>query len=348
MLTYIILILYMFLIDYFVKEKKTKIICIFVAFGLLLSLRSIYIGLSDTSGVYLTWYNKLKDISIFKIYLINGINNNLFWYIFKLLITIFGYYRIVFSVLGFVFLFFAARHIYKYSCDVLLSSMAFLSMYYLFSYFLIRQCIAIAILFISYKYIKEKKFWKFLLLVLLAATIHKTALIFIIAYPFCNLVKFSKKNYYLILIAFVIAYFFPNLVYQVLSLIDPTYNKYISYGIYSVSSSFPFLGFLLRLSILIFSNLFCYEKDDHEVNIDMNLMTLGTAMFAFSGVIVEFYRVAIYFHIFEITRISQMSEKLRSKPKQILRYSILIAFVLYFLFVNSYNCGANPYLFFWE
>lgn len=48
--------------------------------------------------------------------------------------------------------------------------------------FFVRQTVAIAILFFSIKYIEEKKFWKFLLLIGLAMLFHRTSLIFIFAW----------------------------------------------------------------------------------------------------------------------------------------------------------------------
>ena len=50
------------------------------------------------------------------------------------------------------------------------------------SMFILRQWCAMAILTFSYKYIKERRFVPFILLVLIAMTFHRTAAIFILAY----------------------------------------------------------------------------------------------------------------------------------------------------------------------
>ncbi|MEK1351552.1 EpsG family protein [Limosilactobacillus fermentum] len=50
------------------------------------------------------------------------------------------------------------------------------------SMFILRQWCAMAILTYSYKYIKQKKFFRFLIIVLIAAMFHHTAVIFLLAY----------------------------------------------------------------------------------------------------------------------------------------------------------------------
>lgn len=57
---------------------------------------------------------------------------------------------------------------------------------YTMSFTVIRQFVAIAIISISIPYIEQKKFWKFLLVLILATSFHYTAAIFTVVYYFCN------------------------------------------------------------------------------------------------------------------------------------------------------------------
>lgn len=65
----------------------------------------------------------------------------------------------------------------------------------------IRQAMAISFTLFSIRYIVDRKFFKFLLCVILAACFHVTSAIFIVAY-FIPFVKFSKKQYLLLAVVF--------------------------------------------------------------------------------------------------------------------------------------------------
>ena len=108
--------------------------------------------------------------------------------------------------------------------------------------------------------------------------------------------------------------------------------------------------------ILISSHLFCKNEDnekDYHWNVDMNMLTLGCVFFAMSPIVVEFYRVSIMFSIVSISRLSYFNLMMPKKYKKLHRYnslvkaSMVIVFMLYFLFVAINNFNANPYLFMW-
>ncbi len=88
-----------------------------------------------------------------------------------------------------------SRFIYKYSknpCLTFLIFIAFAAFGYIFG--LLRQSIAASILLLSVDAIRDKKFIKFLLLVLLAFTFHRSALIFLPLY-FASKIKFKSKTF---------------------------------------------------------------------------------------------------------------------------------------------------------
>lgn len=349
MYIYVILIVYLFFVTMiFKKNKKLSLFLMIIPFVTLTSLRSWDLGLKDTRGTYLTIFNFIENMSIFDLIYFRGFDE-LFFYIFYKFITIINYnYQFVLFMLCLPFFIIVSRHIYMYSKNLILSVVCFMSLYFLFSFYLLKQCLAIAVLIYSYKFIMNKNFKKFLFCVLFATMFHKMSLIFILAYPFANKVKFSYKNYLLVLFAFIVAIYFPNIIYILISKFDYTNTliKYIGYGVYSVSGSIPILGFLINFVILVYCHLFCYEKEDLCSNIDLNLLTLGCVFYSFSSVIVEFYRVAIFFNIFGITRISNLNNKISKNNKFLLNSVCILVFILYFLFVSSHNNNANPYYFY--
>ncbi len=351
MLIYILLFLYIISACFLFREnRKLNILLITIPLVLLASLRSIELGVSDTKGVYLDIFNNMNFLSIIDVIKWRGFNEILFFMIFKI-ITIISYnYRLVLFLLCLPYIIIVSKHIYKYSKNYLVSFIVFIAMYYLFSFYLIKQCFAVGILILSYDFIIEKKPKKFIAMVLLATLIHKMSLIFIIAYPLANKLKFSYKNYIYILIGLIVSRLLPGLVYFFIDKFDYTGTliNYINHGVYSVNENVStFFGFLINVVILIYCSIFCNENDQRS-NADLNFLTIGCILFSFSSIILEFYRVSLFFNIFGITRISNFERKVGVKNKLLLNIILCLTFILYFLFVSSFNYNANPYIFFWE
>jgi hypothetical protein len=84
------------------------------------------------------------------------------------------------------------------SVNVELSVVLFLLLAYSGSIYILRQYMAIAILLLSYRYILERKLIKYLLVVVIAISFHRTAVIFLPLYFI-----FNQKNKYAIVLAIV-------------------------------------------------------------------------------------------------------------------------------------------------
>lgn len=83
--------------------------------------------------------------------------------------------------------------IYKYSTDKLLSLLWYFSFgEFIFTFSGLRQAIAMSICLCGFCFIKEKKFLKFFLVCVIAATFHKSALIALVLYPAYH-IKISNK-----------------------------------------------------------------------------------------------------------------------------------------------------------
>lgn len=352
MFIYVILFVYLLFVALsFRKNPKVTVIFMIIPLVLLTALRNIELGVSDTKGTYLTIFNNLLYMNFSQIFAWRGIDELFFFILYKIITLIRYNYQFVLFALCLPYFIAIARYIYKYSNNVFVSIIVFIGMYYLFSFYLIKQCIAMGILIISYDYIVKRTPLKFILCVLLATMVHKMSLVFLIAYPFANKVKFSYKNYIYILVCFIVARVLPNIIYTLIGLLDYTGTliRYIGHGIYTTGESTNMIfGFLINLIILIYCHMFCNDKNDNTTNLDFNLMTLGCIFYSFSFIVVEFYRVSAFFSIFAIKRISNLNSSLSGKNKLLLNLGVCLVFILYFFFVSSYNYNANPYLFFWE
>lgn len=106
-------------------------------------------------------------------------------------------FRAVIIVYSFCFLTILYRLLRKYSCSVTFSVIIILITFFNQSLFVLRQFWALSIIFFSYKYVIERKILPFLILLIIASSLHITALVTL---PLYYLYSLSKRNLLSILI----------------------------------------------------------------------------------------------------------------------------------------------------
>lgn len=313
---------------------------------LIVALRSVYLGVSDTLNIYYPAFN-VANLSSWS----NAMSNfkqmgHIFALITKFLTIFTGTnYRYYLMIISIPYIYSVSYMIYKYSDEYLLSFVAFISMFYLYSFYLLRQMLAVSILILSLKYIYNKKIVKFLLLVFIATLIHETAICFIIAYPAAHLLKSDKKNYIIIMGAYLISKLAPNVMYFFMS---DRLRGYTENGVYDTSGSISIFPMLIYVVILVFSSYSKVNKT-YEGKILFNIVTIGAAIYPFANVISDVYRLTIYFGIFSILLISKAISNISNGRNKVIFYGIIFLFyVIYFFTRTVINMNAIPYEFFWN
>lgn len=348
MVIYIYLVLFEFLklILHSKKiNKKYYIIFAGILLFLLSTLRSINFG-SDTIG-YVNRYLSLSYISLGELLqnTLNGIEKDSFFYLFAKLISLTGAnYRIWLAVIAGIFIYSISKLIVSYSGEPYTSIVAFISLgYFYFSLTGLRQTMALSMIILSYKHLRDRKLMPFILLVLFGSLFHSTAIVFIIAYPLANM-KVGLKQGVGILIALILAYLFKNEVLIMLSYLNmgDRYENYLNHG-----ASLTISGFIIQFAIYIFCLYF--KKDILKSDIKnlslYNLLFFGLVFQAFSAVIAEFFRVSMYFSIFSIVLIPKAILSVKDKNmKMIIYLSVLLALVAYIFWTGSFN----GFKFYWQ
>ena len=117
------------------------------------------------------------------------------------------------------------RTVTRHSTNVMLSTLIFLQLpiYFLNSLFIIRQYVAVSIIFYAYTYIIERQLPKFLLAVLLASLFHKSAIFAVILYWLYNL-KLTTVHY---IILFILGLVSSGLSYHMVEVFAPQYLTYL-------------------------------------------------------------------------------------------------------------------------
>lgn len=228
--------------------------------------------------------------------------------------------------------------IYKYSNNSLISIILFICLGYLFfSLTGLRQTFALTFIIFSYKYLRERKIYKFIILVLLASLFHSTALVFLIAYPLVYL-KLGIKHLVVLILAFLINILFNSQIYSLLK--NFIFNEQYEYYLNN-EESLNYSGFLIQLSIFLFCLIFkkvILTKSPENITF-YNLIFIGLIFQLFATNIAVVFRISLYFSIFSIILFSNVISSFKDVYIRILVNIIVIVILIMYLFISGYYEG---------
>jgi len=170
------------------------------------------------------------------------------------------------SVISFLFLYLAFNYFNKKN-SILLFSLYFGMYLIIFNIHIIRQGVAIAIVMYSWKYIDQKKFWKFILLVFIAMGFHISA---IVALPMYFLARLKVPFIYKIILVWIspvllfIIIKLSSLMFSLMSII-PLFARYAavySQGVYSEIEGIS-LGLVLNIILFILVGIIITKNNSY-------------------------------------------------------------------------------------
>lgn len=247
-----------------------------------------------------------------------------------------------------------SRFVYRYSKITWMSTYLFFTLgYFDFSLSGLRQVISTAILLFAYDYIIDKRPWKFMITVFVAALFHNAGWAFMPAYL---IDKFkSKKNYmYLIgIITPIITVFFQP-VFNIVLKIFPKYTYYLN-G--ELTDGIVRSATILKIIVLLL--IICLEllvKNKNTTDVDRTsflflVTTLGILVASTKAVAIG--RSSQIYHLFTIIYIPNIADKLKSdKDKFFVIVSTIICFFIYAWVIQTFKTPewqmTYPFSFFWE
>lgn len=143
----------------------------------------------------------------------------------------------------------------RYSVNPFISVFLYVNMYLFYMDMnFIRQAIAMSIMCFAYKFLVEKKFWRFLLIILLAATFHLTV-IYMIPVFFVCLIPVSSRSHILYLFGLLFYYILSDgMLSIILSRFHTEYSgsEFIEKGVYFYYCFYPLLLCALMVGISYF------------------------------------------------------------------------------------------------
>lgn len=230
---------------------------------------------------------------------------NLIGFIFLRIGASFEFFKICINAF---YIFSIYRLVSKYSAKPGLSIITFVVIgSYGFSFTGLRQTLALAVLMYSYKYLIEKSFIKFSLLVLLATTFHSSAIIFIIAYFAYHM----KKSFFSLGVLSVFGLIAVINSKALVSLYLNLFDAVDAYGAYlEKEEGLTITGFLIYFSILIFTLFFVYNNKWNARDPKLTHLLLISVVFRILSVVwfAEFFRISMYFSVFDVLLIADACE----------------------------------------
>lgn len=236
-----------------------------------------------------------------------------------------------FIITSFLIIFFFYKGIKENSEDKWISTLIFVCfpLFYFMSLSIVRQYVAVAILFYSFKYIKQRQIWRYLAVVTLCFFIHKSFILALPLYFFYG--NFVNKK--IILAIFILSFFSSDLLAFVIQLFSERYSIYFTRisgdGGNLMLLAFQVIGLLLLPLVYNFR-----DRNDKDFNFYLLSYFFGLfiwaslSKFGHAGI-----RGGLYYMSFTILLIPHLKKKI--KEYKIIQESFSIICFCFF-FINLY------------
>jgi len=244
------------------------------------------------------------------------------------------------------------KGIYHFSTNVWFSVFLLMTFaFYNLSIHLVRQFLTIAIFFYGYKYILNKNFIKYILAMLVAFSIHNSAILFLPLYLFAlfNYDRRAMLKFFVILSIFLFNFYF------IFGLIVTFFPRYLVY--LDQESMFRFTGasyIAISMSALLLGIVVIFKtKNNKMLNLEftMILFSLILTIIAANGFF-NLLRFAFYFQIFSIIFIPRCISLINNAKIRTISYLFValtsIAFYTFTLSTGAGVGGTVPYVFFFN
>ena len=236
---------------------------------------------------------------------------------------------------------------YKYSEDPFLSVFILLIFYYVFTFTGLRQTMALAVLFFAYKFMMERKPWKFVISVILASCFHSAALVFLPAY-FISRLRIGIKQIAVVILSLMTSIFAPGVFRKLIDLL--AWNEALE-GYADRELSLSWAGYIIQLCIFIFVMVYrngIDNKDNNNIkNIDMliNCITVGLCIQGFSNTIAEAFRLSYFYSIGIVALLPNIILLQKNKDNRRQLYLLVVLILMaYMIWKKAYF----DYTFFWQ
>lgn len=318
------------------KEKKNKIFLIisFLQMFIIAAIRNIDVG-TDLQN-YIPFYERCETYSWAQI-LEPGLKEYGYRIYNKVLSLLSISDQLFLTITAGISLIGVYYIIKKYSKNYFLSTYIYIAFnFYIFIFSGLRQSIAMSIGMLSIKYIDERKFCKFLILILLASTFHMSALILLLMY-FIKNIEVKPKMLPIILFGYSILFIMRK--YIVSFIIRFVYSNY------SITNTGNGYVYLLLLTIIVIGITLYkkqFVKENGLNNFCYNALLIALLIQLFASAQGEIARLTMYYSIYMIIAIPNFIKCIDIKEQRYTLEGIIIILLFIYLLINSQNLNLYP------
>ncbi len=329
-------------------KKKIFVILQCIQWILISTLRSDAVG-ADTSN-YARIFEEHSELSwrecfdYFKTFYIDARATYEFepgFVLFEKLVSSIWYNQTFYKfVVAVIFMSSLGRFVYKNSDDPFIAFMLYSGLFYnMFSLTGYRQVLSVAIgILWAYEYVKKRKFFRFLILVLLGSMLHKTTLVFIVFYFICR-----KK------ITVLYGFFSTITIMTMIIFRYPLFNivkGFVGYDEFGFGEGFTQRNFLLLFTVLSILAVWRYRhvaKEFAEANVYYNGLIMSAAMIPFAMVSPTSMRLVYDFAFMLMLLVPKVYHSFSDEQDRAIAYGGSILVFGFFVATKSI-----PYEFFWQ
>lgn len=332
------------------SEKNKSIVLFFLIMFILLSLRNIKCGIDLSNYNYFFKQNsKMTFEELIRFYGING--EVLYHLLNKIISLVTNDFQIFLTIIAAICMIPIAILYKKESKNPILTIGLFLTVAPFSMFFSgLRQSIAMAIVIIAFKFIKEKKLVSYIIMILIAFEFHQSAIIMLLLYPLYH-AKITKKWLIAIVPLMTMIFIFKNQIFSAIVLLNSRYaeryNVITSTGAYSI------------LVLLILFDIYCFvftdkDKETKEFIGLRNFLLCATCIQFFASINTVAMRINYYILLFIPILIPMVYNNSSIKYRQIVKLAttVMCIFFISYFFINAYTSSdilnIYPYIPYWE
>lgn len=333
------------------KNKKLPITIFFIIFVGMLIFRSIKCGI-DLTNYYVIYKNdsQMTLQRILEIYSLKGeVGYHLFNYLMSKMNVGFQTYIGIIAVFSTIPLYLLYR---RDSDNAILTLLLFVTVSPFNMFFSgLRQVMAISIMIIGFRYVKEKKIIPFVITIILAMQFHNTAVITFLLYPIYH-ANISKKWLIIVIpLMFILFIFRENIFNIVLHYSNMAYQE--RYGYIQSTGAYSIL--ILLILFAVYSYIIPDEKKFDRETIGLrNILLLCICIQMFASINNVIMRLNYYFLMFIPILIPKLIKTAKTNYKSIAQFSniVLVVFFLFYFYWNAYRgndvLNIYPYIPYWK
>lgn len=253
----------------------------------------------------------------------------IFYYLNMVIKAFTDNFYIAFLIFMAIVNYFVLKTIYKYSENVEASILIYVIIGgYTIAINIVRQFLAAAIYFYSIKYLLDKKYFRYVLINVVALGFHSTVIlpaILSIIVAICNDKLHKYLIFYIVMINSLIV-IEPIIRSIGLELVSDAYKE----GIFNYGSSILHYFVQLAFCIFYFMNRKYIVSFKEKFFVNMSILSLGFTLI--SNRMVLYARIALYFNLFHtIGTVNILHSNSNIKEKRVLAYFISLGVLVYYL-----------------